>query len=90
MEKNRFEALIENALNYSDYKIQTLKENVNFQSEEELSNYINNVLKETSKIDDEIRVEIILKKLAKDYNIGYNTLEKRFNNLKNQKKKHQR
>lgn len=80
--KERFEALIENALNYSDYKIQTLKENVNFQSEEELSNYINNVLIETSKIDDEIRVEIILKKLAKDYNIGYNTLEKRFNNLK--------
>ena len=67
--KERFEALIENALNYSDYKIQTLKENVNFQSEEELSNYINNVLIETSKIDDEIRVEIILKKLAKDYNI---------------------
>ena len=83
--KERFEALIENALNYSDYKIQTLKENVNFQSEEELSNYINNVLIETSKIDDEIRVEIILKKLAKDYNIGYNTLEKRFNNLKKPK-----
>ena len=83
--KSRFEALIENALNYSDYKIQTLKENVNFQSEEELSNYINNVLIETSKIDDEIRVEIILKKLAKDYNIGYNTLEKRFNSLKKPK-----
>lgn len=83
--KDKFVSLIENAVNYSDYKIQLLKENVNFKSEEELSKYINNVLEETAKIDDEIRVEIILKKLAKDYNIGYNTLEKRFKVLKEDK-----
>lgn len=83
--KDKFIGLIENAINYSDYKIQTLKENVNFQSEEELSKYINNVLEETVKIKDEIRIEIILKKLAKDYNIGYNTLEKRFQDLKEEK-----
>ena len=56
---------------------------INFKSEEDLANYINRVLVETSKINDEIRVEIILKKLAKEYNIGYNTLEKRFKDLKN-------
>lgn len=83
--KDKFISLIENAINYSDYKIQSLKENVNFNSEEDLSRYINSVLEETAKIDDEIRVEIILKKLAKDYNIGYNTLEKRFKDLKEYK-----
>lgn len=83
--KEKFISLISSAVNYSDYKIEKLKENVNFNSEEDLSKYINNVLEETVKIDDEIRVEIILKKLAKDYNIGYNTLEKRFNALKAEK-----
>ena len=88
--KESFDALVSNAINYSEYRINKLKENVNFQSDEELSEYINDVLLETVKIDDEIRVEIILKKLAKDYNIGYNTLGKRFNALKKEIKPKQK
>lgn len=84
--KEKFLELIENAIFYSDYKIASLKENINFDSEEDLSSYINRVILETTKIDDEIRVEIILKKLAKDYNIGYNTLEKRFRDMKENSK----
>lgn len=80
--KESFLNLISNAITYSDYKINSLKEDVNFKSEKDLSNYINKVINETVKIDDDIRVEIILKKLAKDYNIGYNTLEKRFKEIK--------
>lgn len=83
--KDKFISMIDSAINYSDFKIEKLKENINFNSEEDLSKYINSVLEETVKINDEIRVEIILKKLAKDYNIGYNTLEKRFNSLKENK-----
>lgn len=83
--KDRFLSLLEYAPIFSDYKINLLKRNVNLQNEEELSRYINNVLEQTSKIDDEIRCEIILKKLAKDYNIGYNTLEKRFRDIKAEK-----
>ncbi len=83
--KDKFIAQIENATNFGDYKINILKENVNFKSEEDIANYINSVLLETTKINDEIRIEIILKRLAKDYNIGYNTLEKRFRNLKESK-----
>lgn len=75
--KESFESLIENAINFSDYKINNLKKGVNFKSDIELANYIDSVLKETSKIKDDIRREIILKKLAIDYNLGYNTLEKR-------------
>ena len=84
--KDKFLNLIDSAIPYSDYKISSLKENVNFNSEEDLANYVNQVILETTKIDDAIRVEIILKKLAKDYNIGYNTLEKRFRELKEEKK----
>jgi DNA primase len=85
--KDEFEILLKNAKNYNDYKIEALKENVNFSSEEDLAKYINSVLEESLKIDDEIRIEIILKKLAKDYNIGYNTLEKRFQELKDKNPK---
>lgn len=75
--KESFERLIENASNYSDFKIKNLKQGVNFKSNEEVSSYINQVLLETSKVSDEIRRELTLKTLAKEFDIGYNTLEKR-------------
>lgn len=80
--KDRFVGLVDSAINFSDFKIQKLRENVDFRSDEEKANYINTVLKETTKIDDVIRVEVILKRLAKEFDIGYNTLEMRFNELK--------
>lgn len=72
-----FKTLIENAINFSDYKINSFKNGVNFNSDIEKSNYINKVLQEASLINDEIRVEIILKSLAKEFDLRYNTLEKR-------------
>ncbi|MBE6151667.1 MAG: DNA primase [Firmicutes bacterium] len=77
--KESFDNLVESALNYSDFKINFLKKGVNFNSDLELSNYINSVIKEVSNIKDEIRREIILKKLAIETNLSYNTLEKRLN-----------
>lgn len=80
--ENKFRDLIKNAINYSDFKIDRLKVNVNFESDQELSNYVNKVLKEVAAIKDEIRCEIILKKLANETNLSYNTLEKKFNEYK--------
>ena len=77
--KERFDNLIDSALNYSDFKINYLKNGVNFNSDIELSKYIDSVIKEVSTIKDEIRREIILKKLAIEVNLSYNTLEKRLN-----------
>lgn len=79
--KERFLGLIENAINFSDFKMQGLRKNVNFKSDEEKADYINKVLQETAKINDEIRVEIVLKRLANEFDISYNTLEKRFRDL---------
>ena len=77
--KEKFEGLVENAINFSDYKMKKMKENVNFKSDEETSDYINRVIKETAKIDDPIRREVILKRLAKEFDKGYNTREMRIN-----------
>ena len=86
--KDKFVGLLENALNFSDFKLNKLKEKVNFSSDEEKADYINKVIEETSKLDDEIRREVVLKRLAKEYEIGYNTLEMRMNRLlKNKEKK---
>ena len=85
--KERFTGLIDSAINFSDYKFQRLKENVDFRSDEETANYINEVLKETAKIEDPIRVEVVLKRLAKEFNIGYNTLEMRINSYIKEKPK---
>lgn len=83
--KERFEGLINSAINFYDYKMDRLKENVDFRSDEEKANYINKVLEETSKIDDEIQREVVLKRLAKEFDIGYNTLEMRINSLMREK-----
>ena len=86
--KDKFIGLVQNALNFSDFKINKLKEKVNFSSDEEKADYINKVIEETSKVDDEIRRELVLKRLAKEFDIGYNTLEMRMNRLlKNKEKK---
>lgn len=75
--KEAFLSVIDNAVAYRDYKIKSLKAGINLSSNEEVSTYIDRVLQETSKIRDEIRRELILKSLEKEFNIGYNTLEKR-------------
>lgn len=84
--KDRFIGLIENPMNFSDFKIAKLKENVDFRSDEEKANYINAVLKETTLVNDPIRVEVVLKRLAKEFDLSYNTLEMRFNDFKTEKK----
>ncbi len=78
----KFNNLLSSALNFSDYKMLKLRENVDFRSDEEKANYINSVLKEMVKITDEIRIEVMLKRLAKEFDIGYNTLQMRLYSFK--------
>lgn len=79
--KDKFYSLLENPINFSDFKIEHLKKGININSDIELTKYIHDVLQEVSKINDEIRREIILKKLASSNNLSYNTLEKKLNEL---------
>ena len=77
----KFYSLINSAISYNDFKIRLLKQGVNFNSSNDLANYVNLVLKEISLVDDEIKREIMLKNLAKETNVWYNTLEKKLNEL---------
>lgn len=77
----KFKNLVDSAITLSDYRIKSLKKNINLNSDLEKTNYISNVIQEASKIKDEIHRELILKKLAKEFDISYNTLEKRLLSL---------
>ena len=83
--KEKFLSLIDNPMNYEDFKIRRMKLGVNFNSSEELASYVNNVLEEISLVNDEIKKEIMLKNLAKETNVWYNTLEKKLNELLSKK-----
>lgn len=88
--KDAFQNLINNAITLSDYRIKRLKKNINLNSDLEKTEYIRSVLEETSKIEDEIHQEFILKKLAKEFDISYNTLEKRLLSFKKEKEKNEK
>lgn len=75
--KDKFIDLLENAINFTDYKIKNLKSNYDLNSVADKTDYINRVLSELVKEKDVIKREIILKNLAKDTDVWYNTLEKR-------------
>lgn len=83
---NEFQSYLDTAVNFNDYRIDYLKRSVNKNSVEDVSRYINRVLEDIVNIDDPIRIEIILKRLAKEYNIGYNTLDERFLEIKKKEK----
>ena len=85
--KDKFLGLLDSAVTFNDFKLRKLKESVDFRSEEETAKYINQVLVEAAKVQDPIRVEIMLKKLAKEFDLSYNTLEMRFREIEKPKPK---
>ena len=85
--KDKFLGLLDSAVTFNDFKLRKLKESIDFRSEEETAKYINQVLVEAAKVQDPIRVEIMLKKLAKEFDLSYNTLEMRFREIEKPKPK---
>ena len=81
--ENKFRSLYENPLSYSEYKINYMKEGLDLNDIEGKSLYINEVLKEVSLEEDEIKQEFILKKIEKEFDINIDILK---NNLKKQEK----
>ena len=84
--KDRFYSLLSSAISYNDFRLNLLRKGVDFNSPEELSNYIDSVLKEISLEENEIKREILLKNLAKETNVWYNTLEKKLNEFQSKEK----
>lgn len=75
--KESFLAKINNPLSTLEFKMNIYKGNKTFTDVEEISKYINEALKELSKLDDELLKELTIKKLEKEYGVGYDVLKKK-------------
>ncbi len=75
---DKFKDLIKNSINYIDYRINTLKEDLNLNNTNELISYVKDVLKLLEN-SDSLTKEITLKKISDEYNIDYDILKKELN-----------
>ena len=73
--KDKIKEAIQNAVNYFDYKLDTLKGNLNLNKTEDLVKYIKEVIKLLDNKDN-LTKEITLKKLSEEYNIDLDILKK--------------
>ena len=70
----KLKKLIETPMSFLNYKLEYFKENLNLDDVSDLSKYIKLVLNDLKNESDKILVDVVLKKLSKDYNLDYNNL----------------
>lgn len=79
--KENFINLLNNPIEYSEFKINYLKEGKDLTKIDEQSSYVNEVLQELSNIDDDIKKELILKKIEKEFNLDIEFLRNKLQNM---------
>lgn len=80
--KEVFFAKINNPINVVDYKMSILKKDKNLNDLSEVSKYIDSALREMAKINDDILVELTLKKIETEYNVDYKSLYSKYEKYK--------
>lgn len=81
--KEGFLNKIDKAINVIEYKLSLLKKDKNFNNLEDISEYIDNSIKELTKVNDDILVELTLKKFETEYKIDYDILKKKYETYNN-------
>lgn len=78
-----FKDNVEKPLTYFEFKMNYLKQNKNLNNVEELSDYINEVINNIAKSDDDILKELTIDKLSKEYNLSKNILKSKLDKIDN-------
>ena len=73
---------VNNPLTFFEFKMNYLKQNKDLNNVEDLTNYINDLLKNLSNTSDSILREVTLNKLSKDYDISLDVLKSRLEQMK--------
>ena len=76
--KDAFLNKINKAISVVEFKMDLLRRDKNLGDLSELSLYIDSSIQELVKTNDEILVELTLKKMAQEYKIDYDTLKKKY------------
>ena len=66
---------IKNAISYFDFKVNYLKKNKNLNKSDDLAEYINNIINELNKSDDDILKAVTINKLSSEYHLDKQLLE---------------
>lgn len=75
--KERFLSKIENPISIMDFKLSYLKKDKDIRDTEDLALYVNSIISELEKIDDEVLREITLKKVSLESNLDIEFLKQR-------------
>jgi len=75
-----YESLYNNPISYSDFMIKYLKQGSDLTNIEEQTTYINKVIDEISLMEDELKQELFLNKISKEFNIEVEILRKKLQN----------
>ena len=70
-----FRENINSAYSYFDFKLNYLKKNKNLSKSDELAEYINKVIEELNKSDDEILKAVTINKIVEDYGLDRDLIE---------------
>ena len=77
--KDKFIDKLDNPINVMDFKLSYLKNNKDLSSSVDMSSYVNSVISELNKIDDDVLREISLKKLSEESKLDIDFLRDRLN-----------
>lgn len=76
-----FKNNVDKPLSYFEFKMNYLKQNKDLNNVEDLSTYVNDVLKSLTEIDDPILKELTLDKMSKEYNLSISVLKNKLEQL---------
>ena len=81
-----FKENLNNPIDYLEFKMNSQINDVNTNNSEDLAAYINKVIIDISKINDDIQKEIMLKKLSKKFDISLDVLNNKLKDIKQEEK----
>ena len=87
--KDAFLSKLDNSINVMDFKLSYLKQNKDISKSDELASYVNEVINELVKIDDDVLKEITIKKLSFESNLDIDFIKERLSsaNISKEEKK---
>lgn len=82
---DKFLLKVSNPMNIMDFKLSYLKNNKDFSNSVDVAKYVNEIIIELSKIDDEILRELSLKKVSEESKLDINFLRDKLNHKETKK-----
>lgn len=79
---DNFKMLLENPINVMDFKISYFKHDQNLTDHEEMAKYINKLIDELVKVDDDILRELSLKKISEEAKLDIDLLRNKLNEMR--------